>query len=815
MQVPDLWQNEALQHLRQGRDVVVHAPTGAGKTYIFELLIEAGFHKKAVFTVPTRALANDKLHEWRARNWNVGIATGDLAENLKAPVLVATLETQKAHFLKRKGPALFVIDEYQMLGDAVRGVSYELALALLPPTTQLLLLSGSVGNPDQVLEWLNRIGRNAVLVRHEQRAVPQEEVFLDTLSGKAPSRITGFWPRLVARALMADLGPILVFAPQRAAAEKLARHFAAAYPVDEPLVLSSEQRHLAGDKLSRMLRNRVAYHHSGLSYRQRAGLIEPLAKAGQLRIVAATTGLAAGINFSMRSVLVTDREYRHGFFHEEVRPDELLQMFGRAGRRGLDEVGYVLVAPERPRLGDARPITLQRSKLVDWPSLVGVMQGASERGELPFREAVITCERLFTRRPISLGVEHSLSVGARPCGFFVDAERARFARPGEVLILNSEQEWERKPPQQELPLRQVRVYRDAGWKRALEAPSFLTEFGEGNLCRLKKGRGKLYGREIPVAIRQENGHVQLVRGVRRKLRRRWETTGRREWFSRSMTEEVFRKQILPLIPLVNGGGEVFDVVERKELLSVRIDYSELIVSCLIDSHGVGLRNPPERKDYPEACRHCDQLRLCEGELSSRTSPAFAWRKLGLVDARGAPTRRGLIFSFFYHGEGLAIAAALEDEAYPIDDLVYDLGNLRAGHRFSDLEATRASRLGTACREGYPQEDFPGYLERGVPTDYGDGAAEVLRAMHYHPGGKTNVTSDSLRQGDIERVYVEWRSILRQVTYAPDVEWERWRELKAIAARVLEMHPAVDWAGGFPPLEPFQKRRCSHVLRPFR
>ena len=93
--VPDLWQRDAVQHLRGGRDVVVHAPTGAGKTYIFEL-----FHPElkgqAVFTVPTRALANDKLGEWRSRGWNVGIATGDLAWNLDAKVIVATLETQRA-----------------------------------------------------------------------------------------------------------------------------------------------------------------------------------------------------------------------------------------------------------------------------------------------------------------------------------------------------------------------------------------------------------------------------------------------------------------------------------------------------------------------------------------------------------------------------------------------------------------------------------------------------------------------------------------------------------------------------------------------
>ena len=93
---------------------------------------------------------------------------------------------------------------------------------------------------------------------------------------------------------------------------------------------------LAGDRLAKLLKTRIAFHHSGLSYAQCAGLIEPLAKAGQLRAVVATTGVAAGINFSMRSVLVTETEYTVSNLQRLIRPDELLQMFGRAGRRGLE-----------------------------------------------------------------------------------------------------------------------------------------------------------------------------------------------------------------------------------------------------------------------------------------------------------------------------------------------------------------------------------------------------------------------------------------------------------------------------------------------
>src|SRR5512132_2235872 len=150
--VPDLWQQEAVAALRAGKDVVVQAPTGAGKTLIFELWSKQGKNRgQAIYTVPTRALANDKLAEWRARGWDVGIATGDVAENLSAPVLVATLETQKNRLIAGDGPTLLVIDEYQMHSDPDRGLNYELAMALAPPDTQLLLLSGSVANPQDVV----------------------------------------------------------------------------------------------------------------------------------------------------------------------------------------------------------------------------------------------------------------------------------------------------------------------------------------------------------------------------------------------------------------------------------------------------------------------------------------------------------------------------------------------------------------------------------------------------------------------------------------------------------------------------------------
>ncbi len=127
-----------------------------------------------------------------------------------------------------------------------------------------------------------------------------------------------------------------------------------------------------------------------------------------------------------------------------MQPDELLQMFGRAGRRGLDEIGYVLVLPDIPRLGDARPRQLKRATQVDWPSLISVMRGAADRGEQPFAAAVELSHSLFSTQQVPLGVEHSLATGPRPCGFWVDAERARFVRRPITEMLNSANEWEPK-----------------------------------------------------------------------------------------------------------------------------------------------------------------------------------------------------------------------------------------------------------------------------------------------------------------------------------------------------------------------------------
>ncbi len=802
-----MWQQEAIRALQSGRDVVVDAPTGAGKTYIFELLLEGGFQGNSVYTVPTRALANDKLLEWRARRWNVGITTGDITENVDAPVVVATLEAQKGRFLRGEGPSLLVIDEYQMIADESRGVNYELAIALAPPGTQLLLMSGSVGNPQHAVDWLRKLGRDAVLVSTRERPVPLDEVHAEALPDNLPPSVKGFWPRLIGRALKEGMGPMLVFAPRRKSAEGLARQLAAALPEDDPLELTAEQRRLAGETLTKLLRARIAYHHSGLDYKQRAGLIEPLAKAGQLRVVVATMGLSSGINFSLRSVLVTDREYRAGDHNHLVRPDELLQMFGRAGRRGLDKRGYVVVAPDKPKLSEARPIMLRRTSQVDWPSMIAVMAVAADRGDDPRSAARALAARLFSNQRVPLGLEAFVrdprGVGRQP----VRSERSGYQSV--VEILNSEREWERRRSPRKARLADCLVHEGDEWCPALSVPRILAAIGTGSLCRLGAKPDLRYGRELPVARLGDDpaeGELVLTRWLVRHLRELEEDSriSRRKW-----TLDELEKQIYPILPTITGGGSFHDIVERNGTFYVRLDYGEVEAFAHIDSHGTPLLDPPQREQlifYDLGAGFTEE----SGPARGATTPAEAWYQLGLIDEGARPTRRGRVFSCFNHGEGLAIAAALEDDRYPIEELVFDMANLRAGHRFAQHE-TFSGRLGAVCRAVYKEATHPGYLHKGLPTDYGDGAAEILAALARNPHRVHELTDEDLSSGDIERARLEWRSLLNHCANAPDVDWDRWRKLKRNAGQLLEtLGPPLSL--DFPPLTQQQRQRHKSFLK---
>jgi superfamily II DNA/RNA helicase len=804
--IPDLWQQQAVGALREGKDVVVHGPTGAGKTLIFELWSRQGRNRgQAIYTVPTRALANDKLAEWRAQGWNVGIATGDLSENLSAPVIVATLETQKNRLIQGEGPALLVVDEYQMLGDVDRGLNYELALALAPPETQLLLLSGSVANPQTVVQWLQRLGRSSVLIRHEERPVPLEEVHVNNLNFHVPGEISGYWPRLAAKALADDLGPILIFSPRRQAAESMAAELARVLPVPNPLSLSAEQKALVGEPLARMLKSRIAYHHSGLSYAARAGVVEPLAKAGQLRIVVATMGLAAGINFSLRSVSLAAGSYRRDNQEQLLRADEILQMFGRAGRRGLDETGFILITANQLRLLDARPAHLSRGGLVDWNALLGLMSVAAEQGRDPFQQAVRVQERLFTTKPIALGIEESIQHPNPPCGLNTDAERARHVRHRVRQMLNSRREWEDYPPPMDKPLREIFVMENSDTLKlhplATDAPA-LEKLGVAHLCVLREDEnGKTFGRAVTVADLLNENRVLLNKWVRRLT----------NWNGRQAPRLVWDQQIVPLLEkkLAQQKTPVARFIQEQQRILVHLDIGDTLFRVPVDASGIGLARPFEREVMPPDCAVCSLVPICR-ELSTNTGVALLWRRLGLIDSAGVPTRRGKVASFFSQGDGMAIAAALENESYPMNELIYDLANLDASFRFCGEDNRWAGRLALVCQKTYGTQTISGYLDSGIPPKYGSGAEQVVASVHKDPFSKHGWTTELLGVGDIDRVIIEWRSLLRQISHAPDLEWPRWSQLQKTAREILQETESPTLTE-LPPLEYHQTKRVDHRL----
>ncbi|MEZ5384923.1 MAG: DEAD/DEAH box helicase [Prosthecobacter sp.] len=783
LKLPDPWQHQAVNLLRDGTDVVVSAPTGAGKTYIFELL-HSGRHLQgqAIYTVPTRALANDKYAEWKEAKWNVGIATGDIAENVDAPVVVATLETQLERLVRGEGPALLVIDEYQMISDHARGANYEAAIALAPAETRLLLLSGSVANPEDVVAWLRGLGRKAEVVLTKERPVPLEEVPMETLPQRQ-RQFANYWPRFAAAVMIADLAPLLIFAPRRKEAESIARRLAADLPMGDPLDLTPEQRAVCGKDLATLIEKRIAFHHSGLSYGARAGVIEPLAKAGQFRVIVATMGLAAGINFSVRSVHVAGTTYHDGRSEHKLAPDELLQMYGRAGRRGLDDRGHVVTSRDSPSIFDARPARLHRSALLAWPIFLRVMKHSALKEENPFEAAKHFSERLFAKVPPLLGLEELEPNLAHP---ELENAKALFGLEAtEKQILNSLGEWERKHKHalQRMPLSRVHA--------TLTVPAFAAKFahGIGRVGKIRREKEVTYGVEISLGT-PDGDLIKPTKSIRRllKLPRRVETVPLEEITVLYAGE--LAKAILANVEEViqDVAPEFIGTIEKENLVFACFDLAPVEVMAYEDGHGRLLFNPRERSIV---VRNETGVHMPETATTDREprvgSPIHAWRTLGLIDADGVPTRRGEIFSFFQHGEGLAVVAALEDESYPADDLVHHMANLRSGSKFDLPVACGSERLAAVCRDTYGFVNHHGYLENGLPVDYGEGAAELLDVMlHPEQPGAQDLKA-GIAEGDISRAYVEWLSLLRHISHAPDHPWKRWIALKEAAKATLKHH----------------------------
>jgi hypothetical protein len=336
----------------------------------------------------------------------------------------------------------------------------------------------------------------------------------------------------------------------------------------------------------------------------------------------------------------------------------------------------------------------------------------------------------------------------------------------------------------------------------LTEPAALEKVGVGTLCVLSETEdGRIYGRVITVADRLNDDRVVLAKWIRR-------LTG---WSSRQAPMAVWNEKIAPLVEkkLAQQKTPVDRFIHHPNKIAARISLAELGLCVPMDRHGVALWMPREREVLPYDCARCSLVAACK-HLVTATGTALLWRRLSLVDERGAPTRRGRMVSFFHQGDGLAIAAALEDENYPLDELVYDLANLDAGFRFCGEDNRWAGRLAAVCHERFGLQSIPGYLENGVPPRYGAGAEQIVASIHQNPLQKHAWVTEVLGAGDIDRVIIEWRSLLRQIAHAPDLDWPRWRALQKLARGILRETESPTLTD-LPPLEYHQTKRVDHHL----
>ena len=392
---PDPFQVEAVQIISEC-DCLVTAPTGSGKTWIAIEAIRRIFDQggRCWYASPLKALTNAKQIEFSEifGAANVGILTGDRKEQPDAPIIVGTTEILRnqlydaMHHGVSLNTDLVVLDEAHFLGDEERGVVWEETMIYLPPRIPLLMLSATVGNAGAIADWLTAIrGRQCRVVAETRRPVPlypmvlhpegtllplmakQEQGSKRKLNKRVEKLIGGKTPQPLSRGrnlppfgdilrvLRAfDLLPAIFFLKSRSDCDGALALCHGAAP------LSQEQKDNIRNRIDALTENSphlsqhrqrihleqagVAAHHSGHLPGWKL-VVENLMTEGLLTAVFATSTVAAGVNFPARSVVFFNSDRFNGIDFAPLDATQLHQMTGRAGRRGMDRIGFALAVP--------------------------------------------------------------------------------------------------------------------------------------------------------------------------------------------------------------------------------------------------------------------------------------------------------------------------------------------------------------------------------------------------------------------------------------------------------------------------------------
>ncbi len=396
--VPDPFQREAAESIASGRSVVVTAPTGAGKTLVAEVAVHLAFesHRRAFYTTPIKALSNQKYTDLIAVHGptRVGLLTGDNVINGDADVVVMTTEVLRnmiySDASRLDGVGIVVLDEVHYLQDRFRGAVWEEVIIHAPSHIQMVALSATIANAVEFSDWVAaRRGPTDLVVATERpvplsaqymlkdryahevtllptflrrdgrsRPNPQIERMLAAERGRArrfagPRRVEvveylaerGMLPAIyfifsragcdAAALALVEAGLQMTTPQERARITEIAESRTA--HIDETdLAVLGYSRWVTG------LEAGVAAHHAGMvpAFKE---TVEHLFTVGLLRVVFATETLALGINMPARTVVLESLSKFDGESHRLLLPGDYTQLTGRAGRRGIDEVGHGVV----------------------------------------------------------------------------------------------------------------------------------------------------------------------------------------------------------------------------------------------------------------------------------------------------------------------------------------------------------------------------------------------------------------------------------------------------------------------------------------
>jgi len=342
-------QEEAILELFEDKNVILSTPTGSGKSLVatamhFRSLAQG---RRSIYTCPIKALVNEKFLAL-CRDFgpeNVGMATGDATVNRDAPILCCTAEILANYALTAGSAAPFrevIMDEFHYYADHERGVAWQVPL-LTMSKARFLLISATLGTPDFFQKEVTRLtSTETVIVSGSQRPVPLEFSYAETSVDVTLQDL-----------IAADKAPVyLVHFTQndaaQAAQDLMSLNFCSTAEKAEikDIMQGAKFTSPYGKEVKKYLSHGVGIHHAGLLPKYRL-LVEKLAQRGLLKVICGTDTLGVGVNVPIRTVLLTKLSKYGGQKVATLSARDFHQITGRAGRRGFDNVGYVVAqAPE-------------------------------------------------------------------------------------------------------------------------------------------------------------------------------------------------------------------------------------------------------------------------------------------------------------------------------------------------------------------------------------------------------------------------------------------------------------------------------------